>query len=54
MAGTTDVMEGFLCPLCMRDFGTVTQLQEHFEVAHTSEDKAVFQHLKGETFTEFT
>ncbi|XP_041350163.1 rabenosyn-5-like [Gigantopelta aegis] len=47
MAGTADVMEGFLCPLCMKDFGTVTQLQEHFEVAHTSEDKAVFQHLKG-------
>lgn len=33
--------------MCMTDFGTVTQLQHHFEDAHTSEDKAVFQQLKG-------
>ncbi|ESO90492.1 hypothetical protein LOTGIDRAFT_217928 [Lottia gigantea] len=47
MADTGNIMEGFLCPMCMKDFGTVSQLQEHFEVAHSSEDKAVFQSLKG-------
>ena len=33
--------------MCMKDFGTVTQLQHHFEDAHNAEDKAVFQQLKG-------
>lgn len=47
MATTTEIIEGFLCPMCMKDFGTVTLLQHHFEDAHTSEDKAVFQQLKG-------
>ncbi|XP_067684205.1 rabenosyn-5-like [Haliotis asinina] len=47
MSAATDIKEGFLCPMCMKDFGTVTQLQDHFEQAHSSEDKAVFQQLKG-------
>lgn len=47
MAAPAEIIEGFLCPMCMKDFGTVTQLQHHFEDAHTSEDKAVFQQLKG-------
>ncbi|XP_046371772.2 rabenosyn-5-like [Haliotis rufescens] len=47
MSETTEIKEGFLCPMCMKDFGTVTQLQDHFEQAHSSEDKAVFQQLKG-------
>lgn len=42
-----DIIEGFLCPICMKDLGTVTQLQSHFEEEHSSEDKAVFQQLKG-------
>ena len=42
-----EIIEGFLCPMCMKDFGTVTQLQHHFEDAHNAEDKAVFQQLKG-------
>ena len=43
----SEIIEGFLCPMCMKDFGTVTQLQHHFEDAHNAEDKAVFQQLKG-------
>ncbi|BFZ10752.1 hypothetical protein BsWGS_13791 [Bradybaena similaris] len=44
---SADIIEGFLCPICMKDLGTVTQLQGHFEDEHSSEDKAVFQQLKG-------
>ena len=48
MATSAEIREGFLCPMCMKDLGTVTQLQSHFEEAHSSEDKAVFNHLRGE------
>ncbi|XP_059165514.1 rabenosyn-5-like [Physella acuta] len=44
---SADIIEGFLCPICMKDLGTVSQLQGHFEEEHSSEDKAVFQQLKG-------
>ncbi|XP_064632775.1 rabenosyn-5-like [Lineus longissimus] len=40
------IREGFLCPICMKDLGTVAQLQQHFEEAHSTEDKAVLQQLK--------
>ncbi|CAH1784686.1 unnamed protein product [Owenia fusiformis] len=42
-----EVREGFLCPMCMQDLGTVVQLQDHFEVAHSNEDKKVVEQLKG-------
>lgn len=42
-----EVLEGFLCPICMNDLGTISQLQNHFEEFHKSEDVAVIQHLKG-------
>lgn len=42
-----EVREGFLCPMCMKDLGTVTQLQGHFEEAHSEEDKDVLQQLRG-------
>ena len=45
MAGV-EIREGFLCPMCMLDLGTVAQLQSHFEEEH-SEDKDVLDHLKG-------
>ncbi|KAL3851951.1 hypothetical protein ACJMK2_015641 [Sinanodonta woodiana] len=42
-----EIREGFLCPVCMKDLGTVTQLQSHFEEAHSStEDKAVGHQIK--------
>lgn len=47
MATSAEVREGFLCPMCMKDLGTVTQLQSHFEEAHSTEDKVVFNHLRG-------
>lgn len=42
-----EVMEGFLCPFCLLDLTSITQLQAHFEEQHASEDKAVLQSLKG-------
>lgn len=44
MAG--EVMEGFLCPLCMKDLGDVVQLQVHFEESHSKEDPAFVKSLK--------
>jgi len=49
-----EVREGFLCPMCMKDLGTVTQLQGHFEEEHSAEDKDVLHQLRGvQFFTEF-
>lgn len=45
MAGQ-EVLEGFLCPLCMKDLGDVIQLQVHFEESHSKEDQAFVQSLK--------
>ncbi|KAK2183197.1 hypothetical protein NP493_320g01009 [Ridgeia piscesae] len=42
----TVIREGFLCPICMQDLGTVTQLLEHFDAQH-SDDKDVLEQLKG-------
>ncbi|KAL5014503.1 hypothetical protein ScPMuIL_008773 [Solemya velum] len=47
MAGVAEIREGFLCPICMKDLGTVSQLQDHFEEEHSSEDKDVLQQLRG-------
>ncbi|GAB1603705.1 rabenosyn-5-like [Argonauta hians] len=44
---STDIREGFICPICLKDFSSVTQLQTHFEDAHTTEERAVSQQLKG-------
>jgi len=41
-----EVLEGFLCPLCMKDLGDVIQLQVHFEEDHSKEDVAFVQSLK--------
>ncbi|GFY67535.1 rabenosyn-5 [Trichonephila inaurata madagascariensis] len=42
-----EIREGLLCPICMYDLHTVDQLQEHFELNHSSEDTDVIQALKG-------
>ena len=42
-----EIREGFLCPMCMQDLGTVSQLQQHFDEAHPNEDSDVIQQLKG-------
>jgi len=41
-----EVLEGFLCPLCMKDLGDVIQLQVHFDESHSKEDQAFVQSLK--------
>lgn len=41
-----EVREGFICPICHRDFGNHSRLLEHFESAHSNEDKAVLQSFK--------
>ncbi|XP_052286156.1 rabenosyn-5-like isoform X14 [Dreissena polymorpha] len=42
-----EILEGFLCPMCMKDLGTPSQLQSHFEEAHSTEDKATLNQLRG-------
>jgi len=46
MAGV-EIREGFLCPICLQDLGSVIQLQDHFELVHAGEDRAVVNQLKG-------
>jgi len=41
-----EILEGFLCPLCMKDLGDVIQLQIHFEENHSKEDQAFLQSIK--------
>lgn len=49
-----EIREGFLCPICMEDLGTVYQLQQHFEETHNSEeDSHVLQSFKGSLFLHF-
>ena len=44
----SEIIEGFLCPMCMKDFGTITQLHCHFEDAHNADDRAGFRQFKGD------
>ena len=41
-----DIIEGFLCPVCLQDLKNINYLQEHFEEKH-SEDKDVIDSIKG-------
>ncbi|XP_077865091.1 rabenosyn-5-like, partial [Saccoglossus kowalevskii] len=45
----SDIREGFLCPICMKDLSSVYQLQAHFDDVHSAElgDKDVVHQLKG-------
>ena len=42
----SDVKEGFLCPMCMQDLGTASDLHNHFEEYHSG-DKAGLRQIKG-------
>ena len=46
MAGTGEVLEGFICPICMTDLKTPNLLTKHFEDVH-NEDPEIFKSLKG-------
>jgi len=39
------VLEGFLCPLCMKDLGDVIQLQVHFDETHSKEDQTFLKSI---------
>ena len=45
-----EIREGFLCPICMKDLGSVADLTDHFEEEHAEEDKAVLKQFKGNKF----
>ena len=40
-----DILEGFLCPICMKDLASPSQLSSHFEEFH-SNDKDILKQLR--------
>lgn len=45
MAANEEVLEGFICPICMTDFKTPNQLTKHFEDFH-NDDPEILKSLK--------
>ncbi|CAK9800806.1 Rbsn [Anthophora quadrimaculata] len=45
MAGSEEVLEGFICPICMTDLKTPHQLTKHFEDFH-NDDTEILKSLK--------
>ncbi|XP_020293826.1 rabenosyn-5 [Pseudomyrmex gracilis] len=45
MAGNGEVLEGFICPICMNDFKTPSHLTKHFEKVH-NDDPEILKSLK--------
>ncbi|XP_003488110.1 rabenosyn-5 [Bombus impatiens] len=45
MAGCEEVLEGFICPICMTDFKAPNQLTKHFEDFH-KDDPEILKSLK--------
>ncbi|KAF3423411.1 hypothetical protein E2986_03207 [Frieseomelitta varia] len=45
MAGSEEVLEGFLCPICVTDFKAPIQLTKHFEDFH-NDDPEILKSLK--------
>lgn len=41
-----EVLEGFLCPICVIDLKTAVQLNAHFQEQH-SDDQDLFKSVKG-------
>ncbi len=41
-----EILEGFLCPICMKDLRTPSQLSSHFEDYH-AEDKDILRQLRS-------
>lgn len=42
----SDILEGFLCPICKADLKTLSRLKIHFQENHP-EDQDVLKSLKG-------
>ena len=45
-SSSSEIREGFLCPICMCDLGSFAQLSVHFDTAHSGEDRDALQQLK--------
>ncbi|KAG7266923.1 hypothetical protein CRUP_017984 [Coryphaenoides rupestris] len=45
--GSGEVKEGFICPLCHKDLQSFYQLQDHYEEAHSGDDRHVRGQLKS-------
>ncbi|KAL6440092.1 hypothetical protein ACFW04_003013 [Cataglyphis niger] len=45
MAGNSEVLEGFICPMCMTDFKAPNHLTKHFEEIH-NDDPEILKSLK--------
>ncbi|KAL0185541.1 hypothetical protein M9458_017211, partial [Cirrhinus mrigala] len=43
---STEVKEGFLCPLCLKDLQSFYQLQGHYEEEHSGDNRHVGGQLK--------
>lgn len=43
----SEVREGFLCPLCLKDLQAFRQLQAHYEEQHPGEDRDVRAQLRS-------
>lgn len=43
---TSDIKEGFLCPICLKDLNSPTNLSDHFEEFHQN-DGDVLQQLRS-------
>ncbi|KAF5893205.1 rabenosyn-5, partial [Clarias magur] len=44
---SAEVKEGFLCPLCLKDLQSFYQLQDHYEEAHSGDNRQVSGQLKS-------
>ena len=42
-----EVLEGFICPICFQNLGSMVLLHDHFETAHSDEDRALLNQIKG-------
>lgn len=45
----SDILEGFLCPICKADLKSFSRLKNHFQEIHP-EDQDVLKSLKGNVF----
>ena len=47
MATEKTELEGFICPICFKDLGSMYHLHGHFETDHPDEDTAIVDQIKG-------
>lgn len=47
MATENTELEGFICPICYNDLGSMYHLLGHFETDHPDEDTAIVDQIKG-------